>query len=252
MRENVIAIVPAAGLGKRLGSGTNKPFYSLLNKPLLAWTIEALEQVEEISEIIPVLKESDMEGAVRTFEQYSFSKVKRIAPGGSERQDSVYHGLKLADAKAGIILVHDGARPLITVGNVREVIAALDGFDGAVAGVPVKDTIKETATEALESAGKASRDRAEERKAYVVKRTVKREALWSIQTPQVFRCDVLVKAYEKAMEEGFYGTDDSGLVERIGGRVRMVMGSYDNIKITTPEDILVAEGLLRKRMNEGL
>ena len=251
MRKNVIAIVPAAGLGKRLGAGTNKPFYSLLNKPLLAWTLEALEQVEEISEIIPVLKESDMEGAVRTFEQYAFSKVKRIAPGGNERQDSVSHGLKLADSKAGIILVHDGARPLIAASTVREVIAALEGFDGAVAGVPVKDTIKEAGAEALDRAGKASRGKAGEGKAYVVKRTVKRESLWAIQTPQVFRCEVLLKAYDKAMDEGFYGTDDAGLVERIGGRIRVVPGSYDNIKITTPEDILVAEELLRKKMKDG-
>ena len=250
MRENVIAIVPAAGLGKRLGPGTNKPFYRLLNKPLLAWTMEALEQVEEISEIIPVLKESDMEGAVRTFEHYAFSKIKRIAPGGNERQDSVYHGLKLANAKAGIVLVHDGARPLITVGTVREIIAALDGFDGVVAGVPVKDTIKETGTEAMGRTGKGSRDRADEQKAHIVKRTVKRESLWAIQTPQVFRAGVLQKAYEKAMEDGFYGTDDAGLVERIGGRVRVVAGSYDNIKVTTPEDILVAEELLRKRVQE--
>lgn len=251
MRENVIAIVPAAGLGKRLGSGINKPFCALLNKPLIVWALYVLEQTEEISEIIPVVKESDMEEAVKVFERHGFLKIKRIAPGGRERQDSVYHGLKLVDGKGDIVLIHDAARPMIDPQSVRDVIAALDGFDGAVVGVPVKDTIKEVETRPeTGNAGKHPKDDVLQQEVYEVRRTLKRESLWAVQTPQVFRRQVIMRAYEKAIAEGFYATDDSALVERYDGKVRVVRGSYDNIKITTKEDMAVAEQLLKKRLKD--
>lgn len=228
MGEKVIAIVPGAGLGKRLGPGTNKPFYSLLDKPLIVWTLETLERINEIDELIPVIKESDLETGIRIFDRYRLSKVKRIAPGGKERQDSVYSGLKLIAGRADLVLIHDGVRPFVDPAVVQEAISSLHGFDGVITAVPVKDTIKE-----LEGS--------------VVKRTLRRESLWAVQTPQVFRYPFLVKAYEAALSEGFYATDDSALVERIGGTVKVITGSYANIKITTPEDIHVAESLLRER-----
>lgn len=228
MNDNIVAVVPAAGLGKRLGPGTNKPFLSLLDKPIIIWTLEALSSVSEISEIIPVFRESDMESGIALCERYKLSKVKRIAPGGKERQDSVYNGLRLLQSDTGIVVIHDGARPLIESSLVKQAIADIEGFDGVIAGVPVKDTIKEVENT-------------------IVKKTIKRGSLWSIQTPQVFRYGSIMDAYARAMEEGFYSTDDSALMERTGCRIRLVIGSYNNIKVTTPDDIPVAEMLLRKR-----
>lgn len=228
MNDNIVAVVPAAGLGKRLGPGTNKTFLSILDKPIIIWTLEALSSVSEISEIIPVFRESDMESGIALCERYRLSKVKRMAPGGKERQDSVYNGLRLLQGDTGIVVIHDGARPLIESRLVKQAISDIEGFDGVIAGVPVKDTIKE-----IENT--------------IVKKTIKRDSLWSVQTPQVFRYGSIMEAYARAMEEGFYSTDDSALMERTGCRIRLVMGSYDNIKVTTPDDIPFAEMLLRKR-----
>ncbi|MBI5639769.1 MAG: 2-C-methyl-D-erythritol 4-phosphate cytidylyltransferase, partial [Nitrospirae bacterium] len=141
--SRVVAVVPAAGLGRRFGNGTNKPFEYLGNKPLIMWSLEALDSIAEIKEIIPVIKESDMEYVVDLFDEYKVSKVRRIAPGGRERQDSVFHGLKLIDDKKCTVLVHDGVRPLIEPEVVRNAICQLSDCDGVVIGVPVKDTIKE-------------------------------------------------------------------------------------------------------------
>lgn len=228
MNDNIVAVVPAAGLGKRLGPGTNKPFLSILGKPIIIWTLEALSSVSEISEIIPVFRESDMESGIALCERYRLSKVKQMAPGGKERQDSVYNGLRLLQSNTGIVVIHDGARPLIESSLVKQAIADIEGFDGVIAGVPVKNTIKEVENT-------------------IVKKSLKRDSLWSIQTPQVFRYGSIMEAYARAMEEGFYSTDDSALMERTGCRIRLVIGSYDNIKVTTPDDIPVAEMLLRKR-----
>jgi 2-C-methyl-D-erythritol 4-phosphate cytidylyltransferase len=226
--RKVIAVVPAAGFGRRFGAGTNKPFITLLDKPLVVWALETLQATKEIAEIIPVFKESDMEEGVRIVEDYGLSKVKRIAPGGKERQDSVYNGLKLITDKSAVVLIHDGARPLVDKTLIRNTIKGLEGYDGAVAALPPKDTIKET-----DENGD-------------IRKTLKRQSLWAVQTPQVFYYKRIMDAYEKAMKEGFYSTDDSALVERQGGRIRVVMGSYKNIKITTPEDLDIAELFLKK------
>jgi 2-C-methyl-D-erythritol 4-phosphate cytidylyltransferase len=223
----VIAVVPAAGLGTRLGPGLNKSFLPLLDRPLLAWTLEALQAAEEIAEIIPVLKGSEMEQAGEMVERYGLTKVKRIARGGAERQDSVLSGLELIKGPCSTVLIHDGARPLLEQALIRATIAALEGYDGAVAALPARETIKEA-----DGAG-------------LIRRTLQRQALWSAQTPQVFPFRGIMEAHEEAAREGFRSTDDSALVERRGGRVRVVMGSQRNIKITTPEDLEVAEMLLR-------
>lgn len=230
MKESITAIVPAAGLGKRFSPGTNKSFFLLHDKPLIVWSLEVFEMLDEIREVIPVLKESDMGPGVEIFEKYNLSKVKKIAPGGKERQDSVYNGLRLLKGKADIVLIHDGARPLIDPEVVRMALHNISGFDGVIAGVPVKDTIKEIQDN-------------------IVKRTLRREAIWAVQTPQLFLYDPIMEAYQKAMEENFYSTDDSALLEKNGGKVKIVMGSYSNIKITTPEDIPVAEFFLKERIN---
>jgi 2-C-methyl-D-erythritol 4-phosphate cytidylyltransferase len=222
LSDKVTAVIPAAGLGKRFGDGANKQFLMLRGKPLLIWVLEALEALPEICEIIPVLKDRDMESGIRMLEEYGISKVRRIAPGGKERQDSVFHGLKIVNNKKGVVLVHDAARPLIEPSLVANAMAQLKDCEGVVVGVPVKDTIKEVED------GE-------------VKHTLRRDRLWSVQTPQVFRYETIYEAYERATNESFYATDDSSLVEKYGGRIRMVMGSYKNIKITTPEDLKMAE-----------
>ncbi|MCX5719743.1 MAG: 2-C-methyl-D-erythritol 4-phosphate cytidylyltransferase [Nitrospirae bacterium] len=227
-----MAIVPAAGLGKRFGQGSNKPFQTLKGKPLLVWSLELFEAIDEIVEIIPVLKEEDRERGQKVFEEYNLSKIKRIALGGKERQDSVYNGLKFIKDKNCIVLIHDGARPLIEKHRIQEMIKEIKGdkgglkdYDGVVLGVPLKDTIKEAETE-------------------IIKKTLRRNSLWAIQTPQVFPYNSILRAYEKAMKENYYSTDDAALVERYGGKIKIIMGSYKNIKITTREDIYIAEALL--------
>ena len=228
MKEEVTVILPAAGLGKRFGKDANKPFVKLCGKPLLIWALEVFDALPEIGEIIPVLKDGDMEAGAELLESYGIKKTRRIAPGGKERQDSVFHGLKLIDDRKCIVMVHDGVRPLIEPPVVSQAIRQLKDCDGVVVGVPVKDTIKEV------SGGE-------------VKRTLNRDTLWVVQTPQVFRYETLYSAYEKAAKESFYATDDSSLVERYGGKIRMVTGSYTNVKITTPEDLQVAEMFLAMR-----
>ncbi|MDI6889907.1 MAG: 2-C-methyl-D-erythritol 4-phosphate cytidylyltransferase [Thermodesulfovibrionales bacterium] len=230
MNYKVIAIVPSAGRGKRFGPNINKPFQDLGGKPLVVWSIETLESVDEIAEIIPVLRKEDMERGVEVFERYKLSKIKRIAPGGKERQDSVYNGLKLVEDKNCIVLIHDGVRPLIEKPLIQEVIKELKGFDGVVLGVPIKDTIKEA-------------------KGGIIKKTLRRDSIWAIQTPQVFPYINILTAYERAMKEGFYLTDDAALVEGYGGKIKVIMGSYRNIKITTPEDLNMAEFFLSSKRN---
>ena len=246
MNDKVKAIVPAAGLGRRFGPGANKPFEILDGKPLIVWSLETLGSVEEIEEIIPVLREADREKALEIFEQYELSKIKKIAPGGKERQDSVYNGLKLIEGQDCIVLIHDGARPFIEKNLIEKAIRelliphsppvakrnerGLRVYDGIILGVPVRDTIKEAEGE-------------------IIKKTLNRDSLWAIQTPQIFHYRTIFSAYEKAVEEGFYSTDDAALVEKYGGKIRVIMGSYRNIKITTSEDLIAAEYFL-SRMNK--
>lgn len=236
--KKVTAIVPAAGLGKRFGQDNNKTFQALLDKPIVIWALEALECVDDIEEIIPVFKKDDMEQGLALIERFRISKVKRVAPGGKERQDSVFNGLNLAGKKTDVVLIHDGVRPLIEKSVIEESIKQLKDCDGVIVGVPPKDTIKEVR-------GQVSGVRCQG-KDIVVKKTLNRNILRAIQTPQVFKYSALMQAYKKAMAEKFYSTDDSAIVERYGGKVKVIMGSYTNIKVTTPEDLAIAEMLLKK------
>ena len=232
LHKRVVAIVPAAGIGKRFGPGIIKQFMTLSGKPVLIWSLAVLESMEEISEIIPVVTDEYMGYCADLVEEYCLSKVRRIAPGGRERQDSVLNGLKLVEDTESPVLVHDGVRPLIEPAHIKDAINALENSDGAVVGVPVKDTIKE----------------AEDN---IVVKTLNRSSLWAVQTPQVFRYPVLYTACLRALEENFRATDESGLVEHYGGTVRMVQGSYMNIKVTTPEDLHIAELFISMRGKTG-
>ena len=243
--KKVIAIVPAAGLGKRFGQDNNKTFQALLDKPIVIWALEALECVDDIEEIIPVFKKDDMEQGLALIERFRISKVKRVASGGKERQDSVFNGLNLAGKKASVVLIHDGVRPLIEKSVIEESIKQLKDCDGVIVGVPVKDTIKKVSSFSPQASRRG--DKFQVSSEIFVQKTLNRKSLWAVQTPQVFKYSALMQAYKKAMAEKFYSTDDSAIVERYGGKVKVIMGSYTNIKVTTPEDLDMAEMLLKKR-----
>jgi 2-C-methyl-D-erythritol 4-phosphate cytidylyltransferase len=224
-----VAIVAAGGIGSRFGGSMNKQFVTLCGKPVLVWSLTALAACPLIDEIIPVVHENELAATATLIEDYAISKVMKIVPGGKERHDSVMNGLIAACNETGIVVIHDGARPLISTDLVTQVILGLDGYDGSLAAVPVKDTIK-------------SMLRGQETPE--IDKTLDRSCLWSVQTPQVFRYATLHDSLVKAKKEHFTGTDDASFVEQYGGRIRIVSGSYLNIKITTQEDIQVAEAFL--------
>jgi 2-C-methyl-D-erythritol 4-phosphate cytidylyltransferase len=180
MSGKVIAVVPAAGSGVRFGPGTNKTLSPLLGKPVLVWTLQALASVPEISEIIPVLREPDIEECMKLIEEHGIPKVKKVVPGGEERQDSVRNGLKNVNDEDAIVLVHDGVRPLIDESIVGKVIAGLAGYDGCVCAVAPKDTIKEIAQDGA------------------IVSTPSREKLLAVQTPQAFAYATIMEAYRRA------------------------------------------------------
>jgi 2-C-methyl-D-erythritol 4-phosphate cytidylyltransferase len=228
--SKVTALIPAAGMGRRMGKAVAKQFLPLGDKPMLAHTLLAFQRAAEIDEIIPILSKEDMESCLRDIiEQYHITKVKTLVVGGKERQDSVMNGLKKLDKDASVVLVHDGVRPFVTAEMIRESVELAKKGECVVVGVPLKDTIKEVDDKGL------------------VRHTLERSRLWAIQTPQAFPVKALKRAYEEAFKKRVYGTDDATIVERMGGSVRVLMGSYENIKITTPEDLMLAEEILKRR-----
>ncbi len=242
--KRIVAIVPAAGMGHRFGSEKNKPFHLLHSIPLFIWPLKALAAIAEIKEIIPVVKEQDLMAAANLIEDYQISKIKRIVPGGKERQDSVYNAIKILDESATVVLIHDGARPLIDEDLIRNVLDGLQDCDGALAAVPVKDTIKEARRQTVSPKNQRFFGvEMGQRSEIIVEKTLNRNLLWAVQTPQVFHFNKIKEAYEKAMADKHYATDDAALIERYGGTVKIVMGSYRNIKITTPEDVKIAEAI---------
>ena len=228
--SKVTALIPAAGMGRRMGNAVAKQFLPLGDKPMLAHTLLAFQRASGIDEIIPILSEEDMESCLRdVIELYHITKVKTLVVGGRERQDSVANGLKKVEKDASIVLVHDGVRPFVTQEMIKESVEFAKKGECVAVGVPLKDTIKE-----VDDKG-------------IVRSTLERSRLWAIQTPQTFPVKILRRAYEESYRNKTCGTDDATLVERTGGKVRVIMGSYENIKITTPEDLLVAEEILKRR-----
>ena len=228
--SKVTALIPAAGMGKRMEKDVSKQFLLLGGKPILAHTLLVFQNSPEIDEIIPILSQKDMENCLReVIEHYRITKVKTLVVGGKERQDSVSHGLQKIGKDGAIAIVHDGVRPFVTQDMIRETVEYARKGECVAVGVPIKDTIKEV----------------DDNK--IVRRTLERGRLWAIQTPQAFPVKVLKLAYEEAYKHKISGTDDATLVERTGGNVRVIMGSYENIKITTPEDLVLAEEILRRR-----
>lgn len=232
MALKVVAIVPAAGIGKRFGSSEKKQFVTVTDNPLLLYPLQVLHSIESITEIIPVVQKEDIERCRKFTPAGMLNKIKKIVPGGGERQDSVYNALTHVKDDC-LVLIHDGARPLVTRELIERLLQEIPGVDGVIPGIPVRDTLKQ-----VDSQG-------------YVHSTVRREDFWLIQTPQVFQYQTIKKAYDKAFEDGFYGTDDAALVERTGGKVKVIPGDPLNIKVTTPEDMITVSHTIAQRKNSN-
>lgn len=220
-------VIVAAGAGSRMNMGINKQFIKLEGKEIIAYTIEKFYNNSNIEDIVVVVKEDESEFFKKEIlDKYNFKNVK-IAYGGKERQDSVYNGLKLLDEKCDVVLIHDGARPFVSDKIIDKSIEEAKEHKAIVVGVPVKDTIKVIDNDKN------------------IVDTPNRSVLWAVQTPQTFDYNILIDAYKDAFKNKFYGTDDAMLVERIGYKVKMLEGSYNNIKITTQEDLNIGSQILR-------
>ena len=225
MKNSVIIV--AAGSGKRMKSAIAKQYIELKGRTILSYTVETFEKSDNIDEIILVTSQEAIDFVTENIvNKYQFSKVKAVVAGGAERQDSVYNGLKKVSTDSDIVLIHDGVRPFVNDAYIAKLESIAMEFGACVLGAPVKDTIKICTSEG-----------------YIID-TPNRSTLWLAQTPQCFKYDVIMKAYKKAYDEGYTGTDDSVLVEKTGVKVKMVEGDYNNIKITTPEDLYIGEVIL--------
>ena len=225
-----IALIPAAGMGKRMGAGSNKQYLMLDGMPILARTVRTFEEADCIDAIYLVSPEQEIPFCRSdVVERYGFTKVRAIVPGGKERQHSVHNGLRAIEGiePDDIVLIHDGVRPFVSVQMLEDAAAAARDSGASVVAVPVKDTVK-VVREGLVTA------------------TPPRETLWLAQTPQGFRYGLIRAAHEQAAAAGFLGTDDASLMEWQGQPVRVVQGDYRNIKITTPEDMILAEAFLKE------
>lgn len=227
----VTAVIVAGGRGERFGR--KKQFLRLYGKPLLYWSLDTFQKIKEIREIVLVLPQEDLPEKEKIIKE-KFNKVKKIVPGGRTRQESVFNGLRVTDDKIPFVAIHDGVRPLASEKLVKRTLETARKYGSAVAALPVRETLK--------LVGKNN----------LVERTLPREKIWAIQTPQVFPRNLLLKAYEKAQKDKFTGTDDAQLVERIRSPVKLVLGEETNIKVTTPEDLLFAETILRSRRKRSI
>lgn len=226
----VIALVPAAGMGKRMGAQINKQYLLLAGKPIVAHTLQVLEDAPFIDDIYVIVPEAEIPYCrEHVLERYSFTKVRAIVAGGAERQYSVMNGLRALTGPDidDVVLIHDGVRPFVSLSILEKSVETAREKGGALVAVPVKDTVK------IVEDG-------------IVRETPVRETLWLAQTPQTFRYSIIMAAHEIAAAERYLGTDDASLVEWMGKDVHIVLGDYRNIKITTPEDLVMAEAFLRE------
>lgn len=221
------AIIPASGLGKRLSDKlSGKAFLSLAGRPLISYTLSAFQNHPDIYDIVVVARQCDVQSFEVLVSSEGFSKVRAVVTGGDERQDSVRNGLDALDSRSEVVAIHDGARPLVDSGVISRCIEGARHTGAVIAAVPVIDTIK------------CSDD------GLVVQDTPDRRKLYAVQTPQAFRTPLIKEAHSLALAEGVVGTDDASLVERLGIPVHLVMGSYGNVKVTTPSDIKFVEAMI--------
>lgn len=226
MAEKVSCIIVAAGSGTRMGGVMNKVFLPLGESTVIDHTINAFCEIDEIEDIVIVTRECDI---LECMDHINNPKKNfKIVKGGATRQESVYMGLSYVK-NSDIVVIHDGARALIIPRLIEDVIKDAKSFGAATLGVSSKDTLK-----VIDDDG-------------FIKETLDREKVYNIQTPQVFKTEDIIKAHEKAIKDGFMGTDDCSLYEKYIGKIKITKGSYDNLKLTTPEDMEIAENILKKR-----
>ena len=238
MKEHCTAVILAAGRGTRMGTQTAKQYLELQGKPILAYALEIFEQSAVVDDILLMTDKEHVEYCKKEIcEKYGIKKVSAVAPGGKERYESVWKALCILNEReqTGYVMIHDGARPLVTEEIISRAAQAAVSDEACVVGMPVKDTIK------VADAGGFAES------------TPDRSRLWQVQTPQAFSYPLVRGAYDRLMADEIQQkgiTDDAMVVERLSGtKVRLVEGSYENLKVTTPEDLVLAEALLKKRLN---
>ena len=225
----VVAIIPAAGEGRRMGTEVEKQFLCLRGVPILAHTLKVFDQSPEVDSIVLVVSEQQRQALdEKVLRPYPCHKILQIVDGGRQRQESVARGLEAVPPECEMVVVHDGVRPLLSNELLASVLKSAQAHGAALAAVPARDTVKR------------GRDG-------IVAGTLERETIWLAQTPQVFQASLLRRAYAEAARANITVTDDAALVERLGVPVHLVPGSPDNIKVTTPSDLVIAEALLAQR-----
>ena len=232
-----IAIITAAGKGTRLKSNISKQFLSLYGKPILAHTLETFQEASSIDHIYLVVSTDYYDFCTKEIiDKYNYKKIKKIIHGGITRQDSVYNALVELPGDTQVVSVHDGVRPLVTTEEVNGIISELfsqnkedSRIKGIIMAAPACETIKKVV------------------KDDIIDRTINRDMVWHAQTPQVFFYQIILEAHEKAKKRKIVGTDDASLVERLGYRVKIFRGRHENIKITTPMDLFLAELIMREK-----
>ena len=228
-QKRVAGVIPAAGSGVRMGGHIAKPFLQLDGREILALTLDVFERCTVIDEVWVIVAATHLSACRQSIiERYGFSKVRDVVAGGASRQESVWRGLQRLDAAVDLVVVHDGVRPFVTELMLQETLDCAAQRGAAVAAVPLRDTLKRVSEEGE------------------VEATVPRENLWRVQTPQAFQRHLLMAAYQRAWEQGLHATDDANLVESMGHPVQVISGLESNLKITTPEDLILSERLLRK------
>ena len=232
-REKCTAVVLAAGKGSRMGTKIQKQYLEICGKPVLYYSLAAFAASPIIDEIVLVTGEDKTDYCRKNIiEAYGITKVNKIVVGGKERYESVYKALREIDPE-GYVFIHDGARPFVDESIIERTYQAVKEYRACVAGMPSKDTVKIV-----------------DENDFAVN-TPERRFVWCIQTPQVFETELITQAYKSLMEHDRENvTDDAMVVEHLSGtKVRLVEGSYENLKVTTPEDLVLAEALLKKRLN---
>jgi 2-C-methyl-D-erythritol 4-phosphate cytidylyltransferase len=232
-RLRSVALVPAAGLGLRMGGPVRKQFLEFAGLPLLVHSLRVLQSSPVIDQIVLAVPEADLSYCrSEIVETYGFSKVVNVVAGGQERQDSVRRALAVVDERIDIVVIHDAVRPCVTDTMLRQVVEAAMADGAAIIALPMRDTVKQVGGNRF------------------IERTIDRKPLWLAQTPQAFRRDWLQEAHRKAHAEGLVATDDAYLLEWMGRPVRVVEGSGENIKVTRPEDLAIGEAILASRLNQ--
>ncbi|UCG37873.1 MAG: 2-C-methyl-D-erythritol 4-phosphate cytidylyltransferase [bacterium] len=221
MLGRVYTAVPAAGSGVRMGLGYSKAYAEVGGRPLLALTLGALLASPHIDEAVVAVRPGEEVLCRReVVEAHGFGGRVRVLAGGDQRQDTVSHLLDAAPADRDLVLIHDGARPMVTVGLIHEVLVAAARWGAAIAALPIPDTVKESTDGGT-----------------TVSRTLERSALYLAQTPQAFHRDLITTAHRRARKEGWNATDDASLLEQMGHEVRIVLGDGKNVKVTTLDDL---------------